>query len=63
MATNPVLAMVLYVIGGLLLAGVLLALLVPAAGGRIGPGTAAAVALFGVLGGLLLWSRGRSRAR
>lgn len=63
MATNPVLAVVLYVVGGLLLAGVLMALLVPAAGGWLGPGAAAAVALGAVFGGILLWSRGRSRAR
>ncbi|HEX7087325.1 MAG TPA: hypothetical protein VF198_13245 [Vicinamibacterales bacterium] len=63
MGTNPVLSMVLYVVGGLLLAGILMALLVPVAGGRIGPGAAAAMAIVAVLGGILLWSRGRSRAR
>jgi hypothetical protein len=62
-ATNPVFGLFLHVLGGLLLAGVLMALLVPAAGGRIGPATAGAVVLFTVLGALLVWRRGRLKAR
>lgn len=63
MATTPVFGLFLHVLCGLLLAGLLMALLVPAAGGRIGPVTAGAVVLLTVLGALLVWRRGRLRAR